>query len=94
MKVAAYLVAATSISFLLATTAYAEKSEQELIAEAENAAQKSITTNATIKTVGGKVLRKGSTVWTCYPGTKVIGPMCNEPQWDAPLAAHAGRALR
>ena len=61
MKVAAYLVATTSISFLLATAAHAEKSEQELIAEAESAAPESITANATIKTADGKILRKGST---------------------------------
>ena len=33
------------------------------------------------------MLREGSNGWTCYPGTEVIGPMCNQPQWDALLGA-------
>ena len=46
-----------------------------------------ITENATFKTMEGEVLKEGSNGWTCYPGSKVIGPMCNQPQWDALLAA-------
>ncbi len=35
----------------------------------------------------GKVLRTGTNGWICYPGTKVIGPMCNQRQWDDLLSA-------
>ena len=87
MKAYSFLVVPLSISLLLAGTARAEKSDQELIAEAESAAPKAITAKAAIKTADGKVLRKGSNGWTCYPGSKAIGPMCNQPQWDAVLAA-------
>ena len=39
----------------------------------------------------GKMLRQGSSSWTCYPGTSAIGPMCNRPQWDTVLAAFMQR---
>ena len=44
-----------------------------------------------IKTMDGKMLRQGSSSWTCYPGTSAIGPMCNRPQWDTVLAAFMQR---
>lgn len=65
----------------------AQKSQEELIAEAENAAPEVISKHATIKTADGKVLRQGTNDWTCYPGTKATGPMCNQATWDALLAA-------
>jgi len=71
----------------LAGVAQAQKSEAELITEAESAALPTVTEKATIKTGDGKVLREGSNGWTCYPGSAAIGPMCNRPQWDALLAA-------
>ena len=67
--------------------AQADKHEAERIAEAESAAPKTITKDATIKTPDGKVLRQGTNGWTCYPGSAVIGPMCNRAQWDALLGA-------
>jgi len=54
-----------------------------LIADAMRAAPTSISGKATIKDGEGNVLRKGSNGWTCYPGSKVMGPLCNRPQWDA-----------
>ena len=72
---------------MVTCSAQAEKSKAELIAEAESAAPETITKNATIKTPEGEVLRKGSNNWTCYPGSGVIGPMCNQAQWDNLLAA-------
>jgi hypothetical protein len=39
----------------------------------------------------GNVLREGTSSWTCYPGSAAIGPMCNEAQWDALLAALTGK---
>lgn len=76
-----------SLCLLLAGVAQAEKSEAELIVEAESAAPKVISKHATIQTADGKVLRQGTNDWTCYPGTAAIGPMCNQAQWDALLAA-------
>lgn len=63
------------------------QSDADLIAEATSAAPESVTKGATIKTADGRVLRQGSNGWTCYPGSSVIGPMCNRPQWDSVLAA-------
>jgi hypothetical protein len=62
-------------------------SDAELIAEAESAAPASVTANATIKAGDGRVLREGTSSWTCYPGSVAIGPMCNEAQWDKLLGA-------
>ncbi|MGH9779749.1 MAG: hypothetical protein ACRD5I_15200 [Candidatus Acidiferrales bacterium] len=72
---------------MIAGTQAGEKTKADLIAEAESAAPAVIAKHATIKTADGTVLRKGTNDWTCYPGTKVIGPMCNQPEWDALLAA-------
>jgi len=58
-----------------------------LIADAESAAPSTVSADATIKNADGTVLREGSNGWTCYPGTDAIGPMCNEPQWDALISA-------
>ncbi len=73
--------------FLAAGAVQAQKSKADLIAEAESAAPAVISENATIKSSDGKVLREGTNGWTCYPGSAAIGPMCNQPQWDAALAA-------
>ncbi len=75
------------LCLLVVTAAQAEKSKAQLIAEAETAAPEAIAKDATIKTPDGKVLREGTNGWTCYPGTATIGPMCNQAQWDALLAA-------
>lgn len=76
-----------SFCLMLAGSAQAEKSKAALIADAEASAPPSVSKHATIKTVEGKVLRKGSNGWTCYPGSAAMGPMCNRPQWDALIAA-------
>lgn len=77
-----------SLCLLAASVTQAgEKSKEEMIAEAESAAPAVISKHATIKSADGKVLRKGTNDWTCYPGTKVTGPMCNQAQWDALVAA-------
>jgi hypothetical protein len=67
--------------------AQAQRSNEELIAEAESAAPSLIAKSAAIKTMDGRVIREGSNGWTCYPGTEMAGPMCNEPPWDALMAA-------
>jgi hypothetical protein len=68
----------------------------DLIARAENAGFRSITGDATIKTVYGpdiKTLRTGSNGWTCWAETLGLGPMCNDAGWDAWLLAYwNGRA--
>ena len=58
-----------------------------MIASAESAGPDSVTANATIKGPDGTVLRKGSSGYTCYPQQDIIGPMCNEPVWDALIGA-------
>lgn len=87
MKRVPVLVVALSVCLLVAGIAQAEKSKEELIASAVSAAPALITDNATIKTMEGEVLREGSNGWTCYAGSKMMGPMCNEPQWDALISA-------
>lgn len=87
MNMRKFLFAGACLCLLGASGAQAQKSEAQLIAEAESAAPEVISKGATIKSPDGKVLRQGTNGWTCYPGQAMIGPMCNEPQWDAFLAA-------
>ena len=87
MKHVKFFAVSLCLSLLVAGAALAEHHEAGLIAEAESAGPESVTKDATIKTSDGKVLRKGSNGWTCYPGTEAIGPMCNRWQWDAVLGA-------
>jgi hypothetical protein len=87
MKRVRVFAVSLSLCLLVAGAALAEHHEAGLIAEAESAAPKVITKDATIKTSDGKVLRQGTNGWTCYPGSAAIGPMCNRAQWDALLAA-------
>ena len=86
---AGVVVTATALGFVGA--AYAQQNTAALIASAESAAPPAITENATIRTMEGEVLREGSSSWTCYPGTAVIGPMCNEATWDALMQAFVNR---
>ena len=58
-----------------------------MIANAESAAPSAVTSDATIKAPDGTVLREGSNSYTCYPQQEIIGPMCNEPAWDALIGA-------
>lgn len=88
MRRITFLGVLLSVCLVALTGAQAgEKSKEALIADAESAAPAAISEHATIKTADGKVLREGTNDWTCYPGTKAIGPMCNQAQWDALLAA-------
>jgi len=80
-----------ALAIIAVTTVEAQKSDAELIAEAESAAPTVIAKSATIKTGDGRVLREGSSSWTCYPGSEAIGPMCNQAQWDAVLGAVMGK---
>ncbi len=75
------------LGLVVACSAQAEKSEAELIADAESSAPPSVSQDATIKTWDGTVLREGTNGWNCYPGTAAMGPMCNRPQWDALIGA-------
>jgi len=70
---------------LIATAAHHES--DKLIANAMSAAPPSVSAKATFKDGAGNVLKKGSNGWTCYPGSKAMGPMCNRPQWDALIQA-------
>lgn len=80
-------ILALSAGLLLFCSAQAQRSDEELIAEAETAAPALIAKSAAIKTMDGRVIREGSNGWTCYPGTEMAGPMCNEPPWDALMTA-------
>ena len=59
----------------------------QMIASAESAAPNFVTANATIKAPDGTVLREGSSSYTCYPQQEIIGPMCNEANWDELIGA-------
>jgi hypothetical protein len=88
MKRWSILVALVFVCFVVVVgAALAPQSNAELIADAERAAPAFISQKATIKTMDGKLLREGTNGWTCYPGTEATGPMCNQPEWDALLAA-------
>ncbi len=91
MKRMVFLAVSVFLCLMVASAAKAEKTDAELIAEAESAGVKAITRNATIKTSDGEVLRQGTNDWTCYPGSAAIGPMCNQAQWDALLGALMNR---
>jgi len=58
-----------------------------MIASAESAGPASVTGSATIKGPDGTVLREGTSSYTCYPQQEIIGPMCNEAEWDALIGA-------
>ncbi|HEX9722863.1 MAG TPA: hypothetical protein VGC53_01120 [Vicinamibacteria bacterium] len=90
MKRFALFLSLLSIVALMTITVNAvpiQMSDAELIADAESAAPATIAKSAAIKTMDGRVLRQGSSRWTCYPGNEMAGPMCNEAQWDALFAA-------
>ena len=79
MKRSTFLMLSVSLCFLMVGAVQAEMTDAELIANAESAAPASVTANATIKAGDGRVLREGSSSWTCYPGSSAIGPMCVTP---------------
>ena len=81
-----FIFCAVLFSALIACTAWADHHEGH-IAKAVSAGPESITAEATIKTMDGEVIREGSNGWICYSGNEVIGPMCNQPHWDALLGA-------
>ena len=72
---------------LLAASAAGAADKEALIADALSAGPPAITEKAAVKDADGNVLRAGSNGWTCYPGSQAIGPMCNQPQWDALIGA-------
>jgi len=65
--------------------------EEAMIASAESAGPASVTSKATIKSPDGTVLREGSNGYTCYPQQDAMGPMCNEPVWDALIEAMSSK---
>lgn len=85
LVIAAAAIGGMALGSLIATAAHHES--DALIADAMSAAPPSVSKKATIKDGAGNVLRKGSNGWTCYPGSKAMGPLCNRPQWDAVIQA-------
>lgn len=80
------IIACACIGVLGSTLLLADDKDA-MIASAESAGPPSVTANATIKAPDGTVLREGSNGYTCYPQQEIIGPMCNEPIWDALIGA-------
>lgn len=91
MKRTAATILAITLGLFVFCDAQAQRSDEELIADAESAAPALIAKSAAIKTMDGRTLREGSNGWTCYPGTEMAGPMCNEPVWDALMAAYMAK---
>ena len=81
-----WIVACICLGLFASTSAFAGDKDA-MIASAESAGPAVVTANATIKAPDGTVLRKGSNGYTCYPQQEIIGPMCNEPVWDALIGA-------
>ncbi|MFQ5562899.1 MAG: hypothetical protein ACE5FO_04955 [Parvularculaceae bacterium] len=90
MRVSAILVGLMAIGGGALVAAQAGDNKA-LIHSAMSAGPASLTENATIKDNDGNVLREGANGWTCYPEAETIGPMCNDAQWDALIAAVQSR---
>lgn len=89
----AHLAIVAVIGLFVSVFGAAEAADKDaLIAEAVSAAPPSVTDDATIKDNEGNVLREGSNGFICYPQAAAIGPMCNDAQWDALLAAMQAKA--
>ncbi len=83
-----YIIAAM---LLVSINSFGAESDADKIARAQSAAHPSITKNATIMDVDGKVLKKGTNGWTCMPGV-IPGdkhPMCNDAMWGKVMKAVA-----
>ncbi|MDM5271656.1 hypothetical protein PGH07_05675 [Sulfurovum sp. zt1-1] len=83
------------VSFLLCSMySYGEETIAEKIARAQSAAPDSISKNATIMDMDGKVLKKGTNGWTCLPGTLPGDkkPMCNDAVWGKMMKAVASKS--
>ncbi|MEC5324824.1 MULTISPECIES: hypothetical protein [unclassified Aurantimonas] len=60
----------------------AAQSDEEMIVDALRAAPPGISETATVSDLAGKVLRKGSGGYTCFPApTGIAGPMCMDAEW-------------
>lgn len=81
------IITAICILFVATGAGVAGADDKAMIANATSAGPESVTSGATIKAPDGTVLRKGSNGYTCYPQQDIIGPMCNEPVWDALIDA-------
>lgn len=77
------LVTGLLLAALPVSTPNAAESREDMIRQAESAAPKSISSQATIVGRDGNVLRKGSNGWTCMPNTmpEDNAPMCNDEVW-------------
>ena len=80
------IITAMVISSSLMFT-YTVSAQEALVRSAKSAAPEVLTKNATIRLMGGEILVEGNNGWTCYPGTKSMGPMCNREPWNQLIAA-------
>jgi hypothetical protein len=85
LVIAGAAIGGMALGSFIANAAHHESAA--LIADAMSAAPPSISEKATIKDGAGNVLKKGSSDWTCYPGSQAMGPLCNQSQWDALIQA-------
>lgn len=65
-------------------------SDQALIQNALSAAPAAVSANATVQTMDGRVLRKGSSDWVCIPDPAEVpnnSPMCLDATWRSMIDA-------
>ena len=72
--------------------------QQAQIALAQSGAHSDLSERATIVDFNGKVVKKGTSDWTCMPGIPLrpgdAPPMCNDPVWNKVLqAAKSGKSF-
>jgi len=83
------MVAALSMVLMLQPVAANEQQAQ--IALAQSGAHSGLSQHATIIGFDGKVLKTGTSQWTCMPGIPLrpgdTHPMCNDPVWNKVLQA-------
>lgn len=87
MRSAGTTVVIAAIGVGLSGPAHAGDKEA-LIESAMSAAPAAVSDRATIRDTEGNVLQKGENGWTCYPEMPASGPMCNDAQWEAMMAAY------
>ena len=61
--------------------------KEAMLASALSAGPASVTENATVKDYEGNVLKQGNNDYTCYPAAPMMGPACNQGQWDELIGA-------
>jgi hypothetical protein len=89
-----FLLGAVTTAVLVTSLASADESKEAKIARAMSAAPDSISKDATIVDVDGKVLQSGTNGWHCHSGLMPGDdhPMCNDGVWTKLLKALGSKA--